>query len=150
VFLAVGRPATGTGVLHRLARLPSPPRVYAPPRLAVRGFLDGADRYPAPVLVPLPAGTDAAVLRPGHRDLAADLAHDAVLAIIEAVRTAGLDPWRIRDAMAEQAITGATGPLSFQASGRRAGGVRLVPAVQSTRSVYAPVSALPNEVTSTR
>lgn len=149
VFLAVGY-ASATRVLDHLRRLPSPPRLYAPTRVAVPAFLDGAGRYPAPVLVPLPAATDPAILGPGRSGLPADLAHDAVRAIIDAIRMAGLDPWRVRDALAGQAFTGETGPVSFQNSGRRAGGVRLVPAGHSTRSVYAPVSPAPNEVTSTR
>lgn len=127
VVIAAGQPEA-TGLLDRLGRLPSPPEVYAPARLAVGSFLDGPDPYPAPVLVPVPEGTDPDGLRAGRTDLPTELADDAVRAIVKAIRTAGLDPWKVRDALAVQTLDGATGLVSFSETGRREGGVRVLPA----------------------
>lgn len=121
VVLAVD-PATASRVLDRLRRLPTPPRVYAPTRLATPPV--AAANYPGPLLVPLPAGTR---LDPDDLSLPAALAGDAVRALIAAIRVAGPDPWRIRDALADGSLTGATGGLTFEPSGRRGGELRLEP-----------------------
>jgi ABC-type branched-subunit amino acid transport system substrate-binding protein len=91
--------------------------------------------YPAPVLFPRvltgqarerEAGdsTTAAAHEPAVA-LPAAFGGDAVRAFVAAVRSAGTDPWRVRDALAVQAVQGDTGEVAFDASGRRSGVVEL-------------------------
>ena len=126
---------SSAGVLDALRRRASPPRVYAPLRLAVPPFDPLTVSYPAPVLFPRvltgqarerEAGdsTTAAAHEPAVA-LPAAFGGDAVRAFVAAVRSAGTDPWRVRDALAVQAVQGDTGEVAFDASGRRSGVVEL-------------------------
>lgn len=123
VVLAV-EPGTAPRLLERLRELPSPPRAYAPIRLAVPAVMDTG--YPGPLLFPVPATPPLGPDGPALRSLPAALAGDAVRTVVAAVRAAGLDHWRIRDALAGQSVDGATGAVAFEASGRRAGRLRLL------------------------
>lgn len=127
VVLAV-EAGTAARVLDRLQPLPSPPRVYAPTRLAVPAVVGAA--YPGPFLIPLPAGIR---LDPDGPSLPAALAADAVGAVIAAIRAGGPDPWRVREALADTSVTGARRGLSFESSGRRGGELQLEPLMRPTR-----------------
>jgi branched-chain amino acid transport system substrate-binding protein len=125
VVLAV-EPAIVPRVLERLAGLPTPPPVYAPLRLAVAPVLRAAADYRAPLLMPTLSPAGSATLRETGSEsgrspasLPVAFAEDAVQAMIAAIRTAGLDRWRIRDELAAGSFGTSTGQLSFGTMGRR-------------------------------
>jgi ABC-type branched-subunit amino acid transport system substrate-binding protein len=129
VVLATG-PAAAVGLLDRAGAAPRPPTVHVPLRLASGGVRAASLAYPGRVLTavipPTPSvGTDA---RPRERSApdAAAYTREAVEALVAAIREAGLDHWRIRDALAARTPDDAPGP-AFDDAGRRHGRVLLVP-----------------------
>jgi ABC-type branched-subunit amino acid transport system substrate-binding protein len=131
--------ADAVRILERLATLPKCPTVVVPVRLAVTGLRAAAGRCPGRVLAPAipeargPAPESEA--GEGGRDgngPAARYTREAVDILVAAIRSAGLDPWRIRDALAEASVDGEAGPV-FDDAGRRRGTVRLVELVSLVR-----------------
>ena len=111
---------TGTSplLLGRLGELQAPPRVYVPLGMAGSEFPELA-AYPGPLGVPMPDLAVPAGLEWLGGDLPAAFGYDAARTVIEAIRAAGLDHTRIRDALASYGGTGVTGAIGFDALGRR-------------------------------
>ena len=129
--VVAGASGPAAAAMDRLGRLPSPPVVYVPLRLAEDGVELAA--YPAPVYRPALGGGGLPPARGRHAvgggpepSLVEALTRDAVAALIAAVREAGPDPWRVRDALARGSVDGWTGAVAFDERGRRVADLRLV------------------------
>lgn len=143
VFLLFGRPTTMAAFLLEMRARKLEPPVFGSLYLSESPFVQAArGEFPTAVVKPGSWDSPAAdTFRNRYRRLygqppteAALYTYDAVMVVVEAIRTGGLDKWKIRDALARTRFdNGLTGPIRFDENGNRIGAAIIEEINQSHR-----------------
>lgn len=131
-----GRPASAARWLQELREAGLDRPVFAPLVLAGGEFLERVRGSAAGAVLVVPGGVQEFVDGQFRREFVgaygdspgplAFYAYDGLMVLAEAIRAAGFDREAIRDALAGIRFAGVTGPVEFDSSGNRRGGVELM------------------------